>query len=47
MNETGGWAENMSGVKLDHRGEKIEGFDSVSSAIEWIKSNFERNSASN
>ena len=47
MNETGGWAEKMSGIKIDHRGEKIEGFDSVDSVIEWIKSNLEDTFSSN
>ena len=43
MDKTGGWAEKMSGVKIDHRGENIEGFDSVENVIDWVKSNLEHN----
>ena len=46
MNETGGWAEKMSGVKIDHRGENIEGFDSVDNVIEWVKLNLEHDVSS-
>ncbi len=47
MDKTGGWAQKMSGIKIDHRGENIEGFDSVENVIEWIKSNLEDNISSN